>query len=236
LTNHHPTQEPQPQNLSVVDQLFKSRIIWIGTDVNDVMANDIASKILLLSLQDPKADILLFINSPGGSISSGGVIIDMADLVPNEIVTAGFGMAASMGEFLLACAGTPGKRFATPSLRVLLHQPSGGAGGDSASVITQAKLINDMKHVLAARTAKATGQTIEKIIADGDRDSWYNAEEALEYGFVDHILTDIHDLVNIPTAINRKLAEAEAAKATPAKKVPAKKAPATKSTATKGSN
>ena len=226
MTNH----QPQLQNLSVTDKLLQSRIIWLGTDVNDAMANDIASKMLLLSVEDGEKDIYLFINSPGGSISAGAVISDMADLVSNDIVTVSFGMAASMGQYILTTAGAPGKRFGTPSMRVLLHQPSGGYGGDSASIQSQAKLINEMKHQLASKTAERTGKTVEQVIADGDRDSWYNAKEALEYGFIDHILTDIHDIVRIPAEVDKVLKEAaEKADTTPVKKTPAvKKAPATK--------
>lgn len=176
---------PQIPNSSF-DKLLKSRIIWMGTDVNDAMANDIAAKLLILSAEDPDADIYLFINSPGGSITAGMVIYDVMKMIPNDVVTIAVGMAASMGQFLLT-AGTQGKRFITPYARVLLHQPLGGTGGTSSDIQTQAALIKDMKHTLATITAENTGKTTEQVIADGDRDNWFNAQQALEYGFVDHI-------------------------------------------------
>lgn len=171
---------------SPFDKLLKSRIIWMGTDVNDEMANDIAAKLLLLSAEDPESDIYIFINSPGGSITAGMVIYDVMKMIPNDVVTIAVGMAASMGQFLLT-AGTKGKRFITPYARVLLHQPLGGVGGTSSDIQTQAALIKDMKHTLASITAENTGKTVEQVIADGDRDNWFTAKEALDYGFVDHI-------------------------------------------------
>jgi ATP-dependent Clp protease protease subunit len=179
---------------TVFDQLFPSRIIWLGTDVNDGMANEICAKLLLLSAKDPEKDIYIYINSPGGSITSGMAIYDTMNLIPNDVVTIGIGMAASMGQFLLS-SGTKGKRFATPNLRVLLHQPSGGFGGTSDDIQTQAKLIIDMKHRLAAITAENTGHTVEEIHAAGNRDGWYNAEEALAFGFFDHIQANVNDVV-----------------------------------------
>jgi ATP-dependent Clp protease protease subunit len=176
-------------------RLLKSRIIWLGEDVRDDNANEIISQLLLLSAEDPTKDIYLYINSPGGSVTAGSAIYDAMQLIPNDVVTVGIGMAASMGQFLLT-AGTPGKRFATPLLRVLLHQPSGGFGGTSTNIETQAKLINHMKNQLAGITAQNTGKTLEQVNADGDQDHWFTAEEALEYGFVDHILTTVDDIVN----------------------------------------
>lgn len=187
--------EDTPQQLplalnpnSPFEKLLKSRIIWMGTDVNDQMANEIAAKLLVLSAEDPEADIYLFINSPGGSITAGMVIYDAMKMIPNDVVTVAIGMAASMGQFLLT-AGTKGKRFITPYARVLLHQPLGGAGGTSSDIQTQAALIKDMKYTLASITAENTGKTVEQVVADGDRDNWFNAQQALEYGFVDHIYT-----------------------------------------------
>lgn len=178
-----------PPNVGLIpttESLVKSRIIWLGTDVNDAMANDIAAKLLMLSAEDPNADIYMFINSPGGSITAGMVIYDVMQMIPNDVVTIGVGMAASMGQFLLT-SGAKGKRFIAPHARVLLHQPLGGIGGVATNVVIQAALINDMKHTLAAITAANTGKTVEQVIADGDRDNWFNAQEALDYGFVDHI-------------------------------------------------
>ena len=177
--------ENTPQS-NVFERLLKDRIIWLGDDVRDDNANEICAKMLLLAAEDSTKDIFLYINSPGGSITAGMAIYDTMQYVPNDVVTVGIGMCASMGQFLLS-AGTIGKRFLTPNTRVLLHQPLGGFGGTAADIQTQAFLINDMKKTLAAITAKQTGKTVEQIMADGDRDRWFNAQEALEYGFVDHI-------------------------------------------------
>ncbi|MDN4596365.1 ATP-dependent Clp protease proteolytic subunit [Leifsonia virtsii] len=171
---------------NVFDRLLKDRIIWLGSEVRDENANEIAAKLLLLAAEDPKRDIYLYINSPGGSITAGMAIYDTMQFVPNDIVTVGIGMAASMGQLLLT-AGTKGKRYITPNARVLLHQPHGGFGGTASDIQTQAQLIIDMKNRLAQITADATGKSVEQVNADGDRDRWFSAQEALEYGFVDHI-------------------------------------------------
>ena len=170
----------------VFDRLLKDRIIWLGSDVRDDNANEIAAKMLLLAAEDSERDIYLYINSPGGSITAGMAIYDTMQYVPNDIVTVGIGMAASMGQFLLS-SGTKGKRYATPNTRVLLHQPLGGFGGTASDIQTQAELINSMKRQLATITAEQTGKTVEQIMEDGDRDRWFTADEALEYGFIDHI-------------------------------------------------
>ncbi|MDQ0892540.1 ATP-dependent Clp protease proteolytic subunit [Agromyces ramosus] len=177
--------EPTP-GTGVFDRLLKDRIIWLGSEVRDENANEIAAKLLLLAAEDAKKDIYLYVNSPGGSITAGMAIYDTMQFVPNDIVTVGIGMAASMGQLLLT-AGTKGKRYITPNARVLLHQPHGGFGGTASDIQTQAQLILDMKKRLAEITAAQTGKTVEQINADGDRDRWFNAQQALEYGFVDHI-------------------------------------------------
>ena len=171
---------------STFDRLLKDRIIWLGTEVRDDMANEICAKILLLPAEDSNKDIFLYINSPGGSITAGMAIYDTMQYVPNDIVTVGIGMCASMGQFLLS-SGTKGKRYATPNTRVLLHQPHGGFGGTASDIQTQAELILSMKKQLAAITAEQTGKTVEQIMQDGDRDRWFTADEALAYGFIDHI-------------------------------------------------
>ncbi len=171
---------------SAFERLLKDRIIWLGDEVRDDNANEICAKILLLAAEDSTKDIFLYINSPGGSITAGMAIYDTMQYVPNDIVTVGIGMCASMGQFLLT-AGTKGKRYATPNTRVLLHQPHGGFGGTASDIQTQASLIVSMKRQLASITAEATGKTVEQIMADGDRDRWFSAEESLEYGFIDHI-------------------------------------------------
>ena len=185
--------EPAMPN-SVFDKLLKDRIIWLGSEVRDENANEIAAKLLLLAAEDPEKDIYLYVNSPGGSVTAGMAIYDTMQFVPNDIVTVGSGMAASMGQLLLT-AGTKGKRYITPNARVLLHQPHGGFGGTSSDIQTQAQLIVDMKNRLAEITAEQTGKTVEQIHADGDRDRWFTAEEALAYGFVDHIRASASDVV-----------------------------------------
>jgi ATP-dependent Clp protease protease subunit len=179
---------------SVFDRLLRDRIIWLGEEVRDDNANEICAKILLLAAEDPNKDIYLYINSPGGSITAGMAIFDTMQFVPNDIVTVGIGMAASMGQLLLT-AGTAGKRYITPNARVLLHQPHGGFGGTSSDIQTQAQLILDMKRRLAEITAERTGKTVEQVNADGDRDRWFSAEEALEYGFVDHLRSSASDVI-----------------------------------------
>jgi len=178
---------------SVFDRLLKDRIIWLGAEVRDDNANEIAAKILLLAAEDPKRDIFLYINSPGGSITAGMAIYDTMQFVPNDIVTVGIGMAASMGQLLLT-SGTKGKRYITPNARVLLHQPHGGFGGTASDIQTQAQLILNMKKRLAEITAEQTGKTVDQINSDGDRDRWFTAQEALEYGFVDHIRESASDV------------------------------------------
>lgn len=160
--------------------------IWLGSEVRDDNSNEIAAKLLLLAAEDPEKDIYLYINSPGGSITAGMAIYDTMQFVPNDIVTVGIGLAASMGQFLLS-SGTPGKRYITPNARVLLHQPSGGFGGTAADIQTQAKVILDMKQRMAELTAEQTGKSVEQVLKDNDRDNWFTAQEALEYGFVDHL-------------------------------------------------
>lgn len=179
------SESPKGQS-STFDRLLKDRIIWLGSEVRDDMANEICAKILLLAAEDSQKDIYLYINSPGGSITAGMAIYDTMQYVPNDIVTVGIGMCASMGQFLLS-SGTKGKRYATPNTRVLLHQPHGGFGGTASDIQTQAELIMSMKRQLASITAEQTGKTVEQIMKDGDRDRWFTAEESLEYGFIDHI-------------------------------------------------
>jgi ATP-dependent Clp protease protease subunit len=178
--------EHGPERNGTFERLLRDRIIWLGSEVRDDMANEICAKILLLAAEDSTKDIFLYINSPGGSITAGMAIYDTMQYVPNDIVTVGIGMCASMGQFLLS-SGTKGKRYATPNTRVLLHQPHGGFGGTAADVQTQAELIMSMKRQLASITAEQTGKTVDQIMQDGDRDRWFTAQEALDYGFIDHI-------------------------------------------------
>jgi len=181
-------------NPSVFDRLLRDRIVWLGSEVRDDNSNEIAAKLLMLAAEDPEKDIYLYINSPGGSITAGMAIYDTMQFVPNDIVTVGIGLAASMGQFLLS-SGTPGKRYITPNARVLLHQPSGGFGGTAADIQTQAKVILDMKQRMAELTAEQTGKSVEQILKDNDRDNWFTAQEALEYGFVDHLRASSNEVI-----------------------------------------
>ena len=172
---------------SVYQRLLKERIIWLGGEVRDENANAICAQLLLLAAEDPDRDIYLYINSPGGSVTAGMAIYDTMQYIKPDVVTVGMGLAASMGQFLLT-VGAPGKRYITPHTRVLLHQPLGGAGGSATEIRINADLILGMKKELAAITASRTGKTIEQVEADGDRDHWFTAQEALEYGFVDRVI------------------------------------------------
>ena len=172
---------------SVYQRLLKERIIWLGGEVRDENANAICAQLLLLAAEDPDRDIYLYINSPGGSLTALIAIYDTMQYIKPDVVTVGMGLAASMGQFLLT-AGAPGKRDITPHTRVLLHQPLGGAGGSATEIRINADLILGMKKELAAITASRTGKTIEQVEADGDRDHWFTAQEALEYGFVDRVI------------------------------------------------
>ena len=172
---------------SVYQRLLKERIIWLGGEVRDENANAICAQLLLLAAEDPDRDIYLYINSPGGSVTAGMAIYDPMQSIKPDVVTVGLGLAASMGQFLLT-AGAPGKRYITPHTRILLHQPLGGAGGSATEIRINADLILGMKKELAAITASRTGKTVEQVEADGDRDHWFTAQEALEYGFVDRVI------------------------------------------------
>jgi ATP-dependent Clp protease protease subunit len=180
------TVDPATQDNYIYNRLLKERIIWLGSEVMDENANAICSQMLLLSAEDPEKDIYLYINSPGGSITAGMAIYDTMKYIPNDVVTVATGMAASMGQFLLS-SGTKGKRYATPHARILMHQPSGGIGGTESDIRIQAQLILHMKQVMAELTAEQTGQTVDTILKDNDRDKWFTATEALEYGFFDKI-------------------------------------------------
>jgi ATP-dependent Clp protease, protease subunit len=173
---------------SVFNRLLRERIIFLGSEVKDDMANAICAQILLLAAEDPERDIFLYINSPGGSVSAGMAIYDTMQYVRNDVGTIAMGLAASMGQFLL-CAGAPGKRYALPHARVMMHQPSGGIGGTASDIAIQAEQMLYTKKLMQERIAFHTGQTVEQIERDSDRDRWFTAEEAREYGFVDHVVT-----------------------------------------------
>ena len=175
-------------NDSVFERLLRERIIFLGTEVNDDIANRLCAQILLLSAEDPTRDISLYINSPGGSVTAGMAIYDTMTYAPCDIATYGMGLAASMGQFLLT-AGTKGKRYALPHARILMHQPSAGVGGTAADIAIQAEQFARTKRDLAELNAQHTGQSLERIQKDSDRDRWFDAQEALEYGFVDQVIT-----------------------------------------------
>jgi ATP-dependent Clp protease, protease subunit len=181
------------------DQLFqrllRHRIIFLGQQVDDDIANRICAELVLLAAEDEKRDIAIYINSPGGSVYAGMAIYDMMQYVPNDVATYAMGMAASMGQFLLT-AGAPGKRYALPHAQILMHQPSGGIGGTASDIRIQAEQMLYIKRTLFERTAHHTGQPIEQIETDADRDRWFTAEEAREYGFVDQV---IRSAVEVPT-------------------------------------
>jgi ATP-dependent Clp protease, protease subunit len=185
-------RSPVPGSLSLDDsvynRLLRERIIFLGTDVNDTIANAICAQLLLLTAEDPERDIFLYINSPGGSVTAGMAIYDTMNFVSNDVATVTLGLAASMGQFLL-CAGAKGKRYALPHARIMMHQPSGGLGGTASDIAIQAEQMLYTKRTLQERIAFHTGQTYEQIERDSDRDRWFTAAEAKEYGFVDHVVT-----------------------------------------------
>jgi ATP-dependent Clp protease protease subunit len=168
---------------SVYERLLRERIIFLGSQVDDVIANQLAAQMLLLSAEDPKRDIHLYINSPGGSVTAGMAIYDTMQFIDCDVATYGMGLAASMGQFLLT-AGTAGKRYALPHARIMMHQPSAGVGGTASDIAIQADLFRRTK-----QQSQHTGQAVEQIEKDSDRDRWFTAQEALEYGFVDHVVS-----------------------------------------------
>ena len=172
---------------SVYERLLAERIIFLGTQVDDDIANRLCAQILLLAAEDPSKDINLYINSPGGSVTAGMAIYDTMVLAPCDVATYAMGLAASMGEFLLA-AGTKGKRYALPHARIMMHQPSSGMGGSASDIKIQAQQSLHIKQVLLDLIAEHTGQTREQVETDADRDRWFTAEQAKDYGLVDLVI------------------------------------------------
>ncbi len=172
---------------SVYQQLLRDRIVFLGSEVNDDVANRLIAQLLLLAADDPAKDITFYINSPGGSVTAGMAIYDTMQLVKPDVATYGLGFVASMGQFLLS-SGTPGKRYLLPNTRIVMHQPSAGISGAATDIAIQAEVFGKMKRRIAEITARQTGQSVERITTDADRDRWFDAEEALSYGFVDHIV------------------------------------------------
>jgi ATP-dependent Clp protease protease subunit len=171
----------------VYQRLLQDRIIFMGSQVEDNMANAISAQMLLLAAEDPEKDIYLYINSPGGSVSAGMAIYDTMQYIKNDVVTVAMGLAASMGQFLLT-AGAKGKRYALPNARILMHQPLGGIGGSATEIKIQAEQMAFTKKRMAELIAFHSGQTVERITADSDRDRWFDAEEAQAYGLCDHVV------------------------------------------------
>jgi ATP-dependent Clp protease, protease subunit len=172
---------------SVRDQLLEERIVFLGQPVDDDVANRITSELLLLAAHDPTREITFYINSPGGSVTAGMAIYDTMQLIRPDVSTWALGFAASMGQFLLS-AGAPGKRYALPNARILMHQPSAGLSGVQSDIAVQAAAFSSMKRRIAELTAQHTGRTVEQITADADRDRWFTADEARSYGLVDHVV------------------------------------------------
>jgi ATP-dependent Clp protease protease subunit len=188
-----PTPNGQGFGDSVFQRLLQDRIIFLGSQVEDQMANTICAQILLLAADDPDRDIFLYINSPGGSVSAGMAIYDTMQFVKNDVATVAMGLAASMGQFLL-CAGAPGKRYSLPHARIMMHQPSGGIGGTASDIKIQAEQMMYTKTKMAELIAEHTGQSVATITEDSDRDRWFTAEAAKEYGFVDHVVRSARDV------------------------------------------
>lgn len=174
-------------------QLLTQRIVFLGTQVDEVSAHRVCAQLLLLSAEDPRTDISLYINSPGGSVTAGLAIYDTMRLIPNDVSTLAMGFAASMGQFLLT-VGTAGKRYALPNARIMMHQPSAGIGGTTADIAIQAENLEFTKKSVERITAEHTGQSEETISRDGDRDRWFTAEQAKEYGMVDRVLDSLADV------------------------------------------
>ncbi|MEV4809769.1 ClpP family protease [Micromonospora avicenniae] len=177
----------------VFERLLKERIVFLGTEVTDESANQICAQMLLLAAEDPDRDIHLYINSPGGSVSAGMAVYDTMRYVRNDVVTLALGFAGSMGQFLL-CAGTAGKRYALPHCRIMMHQPSGGMGGTAADITIQAENMLHVKRTMQELIARHSGRTLAEIQRDWDRDRWFTAEQAREYGLIDEVITRVDQL------------------------------------------
>jgi ATP-dependent Clp protease protease subunit len=172
----------------IFNRLLKNRIVFLGTDVNDDVANLITAQLLFLEGEDAEADIWLYINSPGGSVSAGMAIYDTMQFITPAVGTICLGMSASMGQFLLS-AGAPGKRYALPHARIMMHQPSGGVRGQASDIAIQAEQMAYTKKLMAERIAFHTGQTVEQIETDSERDRWFTADQAKDYGIIDRVIS-----------------------------------------------
>jgi ATP-dependent Clp protease protease subunit len=171
----------------IFNRLLKNRIVFLGSDVNDDVANQITAQFLFLEGEDPEKDIWLYINSPGGSVTAGMAIYDTMQFVQPDVGTICMGLGASMGQFLL-CAGAPGKRYALTHARIMMHQPSGGVRGQASDIAIQAEQMAYIKRLMAERIAFHTGKTVEQVQTDSERDRWFTAEQAREYGIIDKVI------------------------------------------------
>jgi ATP-dependent Clp protease protease subunit len=176
---------------AVYERLLGERIVFLGSPVDDDVANKITAQLLLLAAEDAKREITFYINSPGGSVTAGMAIYDTMQLIEPDVSTWAVGFPASMGQFLLS-SGTPGKRYALPHAKIVMHQPSAGIGGAASDIAIQAEQFTLTKRDIAELTAEQTGQPVERIEKDADRDRWFTAEQAKAYGFVDHVVTRLH--------------------------------------------
>lgn len=177
----------------VFERLLRERIVFLGTEVTEESANQICAQILLLAAEDANSDIYLYINSPGGSVSAGMAVYDTMRYVRNDVATLALGFAGSMGQFLL-CAGAAGKRYALPHSRIMMHQPSGGMGGTASDITIQAENMLHVKRTMQELIAQHSGRTLDEIQSDWDRDRWFTAEQAREYGLIDQVLSRAEQL------------------------------------------
>lgn len=189
-----PDGPPSRHDEDLAARLLHHRIVVLGTAVDDASAHRVCTELLLLAAEDPERDITLMINSPGGSVYAGMAVYDTMRLIPNDVVTLAAGMAASMGQFLL-CAGTPGKRRALPHARIMMHQPSAGISGTAADVAIQAEALGHTKDLMHRLISEHTGRPVEQVVADSDRDRWFTADQAREYGMVDEVVDSLGWLV-----------------------------------------
>ncbi|MEO3771395.1 ATP-dependent Clp protease proteolytic subunit [Micromonospora sp. B9E7] len=180
----------------VFERLLRERIVFLGTEVTEESANQICAQILLLAAEDADSDIYLYINSPGGSVSAGMAVYDTMRYVRNDVATLALGFAGSMGQFLL-CAGAAGKRYALPHSRIMMHQPSGGMGGTASDITIQAENMLHVKRTMQELIAQHSGRTLDEIQRDWDRDRWFTAEQAREYGLVDQVLSRAEQLTTV---------------------------------------
>ena len=191
MTTPEHVTENLGEQLSI--QLHRRRVLQLGQEVDDAVANRLCAQLVLLAAEDRRQEILLMINSPGGSVSAGLAIYDTMRAIGPDVATLSMGLAASMGQFLLS-AGTPGKRYALPHSRILMHQGSAGVQGTAIDVQIQAANLEHTKAQMNRLNAQFTGQSVDTIALDSDRDHWFTADEARDYGFVDRVITSLDEI------------------------------------------